>query len=155
MSKIGRYSADRKKIEALTAAKTVTVADCGTIFTLGTAGGFAVTLPDAATCGKGWWCKFVVKVAPTTAYTIDASSGDGNNLHGLLTALSGTHTGDGKIASMTAAAGYGDSTAGTAVDRVTLVANKALIGDQVEFVTDGSSWYVTAQAYAFDGITFD
>ncbi len=58
MSKIGRYSADRKKIEALTAAKTVEVSDCGTIFTCNSAGGaFTVTLPTAKAAGKGWWCK--------------------------------------------------------------------------------------------------
>ena len=32
MAKSGRYSADRKKIEVLTAAKTVEVHDCGTVF---------------------------------------------------------------------------------------------------------------------------
>ena len=58
MAKLGRYSADRKKIEALTADKTVEVADCGTVFTADpSAGAITVTLPTPAAAGKGWWCK--------------------------------------------------------------------------------------------------
>ena len=139
MSKLGRYSADRKKVEALTAAKTVEVSDCGTLFTLGTAGGFAVVLPDASSCGAGWWCRFIVKVAPTTAYTVDASSGDGNNLHGAV---------------FGAEAGACDSTTGTATDTITFVANKAHIGDFVELCTDGAFWYAQAMASEADGITY-
>lgn len=147
MSKLGRYSADRKKVEALTAAKTVAVSECGTLFTLGTAGGFAVTLPNASDCGKGWWCKFIVKVNPTTAYTIDASSGDSNNLHGVTAYSSGSVD--------LAALDIADTTAGTAVDRVTFVADKALVGDQAEFVTDGSLWYVTSICKSPLGVTYD
>ena len=78
MSKLGRYSADRKKVEALTAAKTVLASDCGTLFTLGTAGGFTVSLPDAATAGKGWWCKFILTDTTTATcdITVSCSSDD-------------------------------------------------------------------------------
>ena len=38
MSKIGRYSADRKKIQNLSSVYTASVADCGTVFTLSTGG---------------------------------------------------------------------------------------------------------------------
>ena len=148
MDKLGRYSADRKKIEALTAAKTVEVADCGTVFTLGTAGGFAVVLPNASDCGAGWWCKFIVKVSPTGGnYTIDASSGDGNNLHGVTAYSSGSID----VASLDLA----DSTNGTAVDRITIVQNKAKIGDQVELVSDGALWYVTGMTKDPAAVTYD
>ncbi|MAL15881.1 MAG: hypothetical protein CL554_20965, partial [Algoriphagus sp.] len=140
--------ADRKKIEALTAAKTVEVADCGTIFTLGTAGGFAVVLPDAASCGPGWWCKFIVKVNPTGGdYTVDASAGDLNNLHGV-TAYSSGSADHG-------AHDLADTTNGTAVDRVTIKQNKAKIGDQVELVSDGTLWYVTALSKDPLAVTYD
>ena len=142
MGKLGRYSSDRKKIEALTAAKTVEVADCGTIFTLGTAGGFAVVLPDASSCGNGWWCKFIVKVAPSGGdYTIDASSGDGNNLHAV--AVTSEHD-----------QGTAGHTNSTAVDQVTLADGKSKIGDQVELVTDGALWYVVAHVQEHDAVTF-
>ena len=141
MAKLGRYSADRKKIEALTAAKTVEVPDCGTVFTLGTAAGFAVVLPDAADCGNGWWCKFVVKVAPDGGdYTIDASSGDGNNLHGV--AVTSEHD-----------QGTAAHTNSTAVDQIALKDGKSKIGDQVELVTDGSLWYVVAHVQEHDALT--
>ena len=129
----------RLKIKALTAATTVTTDQCGTLFTLGTAGGFAVVLPNAADCGPGWWCRFTVKVAPTTAYTVDASSGDGNNVHGIV------------VSAEQAAA---DSTVGTATDTITFVANKAHIGDFIELWTDGSRWYAVAYASEQDGITY-
>ena len=142
MAKLGRYSADRKKIEALTAAKTVEVADCGTIFTLGLAGGFAVVLPDASACGKGWWCKFVVKVAATGGdYTIDASSGDGNNLHGLAVTCEDDQ-------------GTPSHTNSTAVDQVALKQNKCKIGDQVELVTDGALWYVVSHVQEHDAVIY-
>ena len=63
MAKLGRYSADRKKIKAIAAAETLvlTAADCGTVFTLaGGTGTVAITLPTAAAAGAGWWCKFVL-----------------------------------------------------------------------------------------------
>ena len=59
MSKLGRYSADRKKVETLAATKTITVADCGTLF-ICTTHNITGTLPDAATAGAGWWAKFII-----------------------------------------------------------------------------------------------
>jgi hypothetical protein len=139
MSKLGRYSADRKKVEALTAAKTVLASDCGTLFTLGTAGGFTVSLPNASTAGKGWWCKFIVKVAPTTAYIVNVTAADGDNLYGSVQGSEG---------------GAGDLTNGTGTDVVTFVANKAQIGDQVELVTDGTNWYAQCQCEQDDAVTY-
>ncbi len=142
MAKLGRYSAQRRKVEALTAAKTVEVHDCGTEFTLGTAGGFAVVLPDASAAGAGWWCRFTVKVAPTTAYTVDASANDADNIHGNV--LSGEDDNDGTDTS---------NTANTAVDTITFVANKSKIGDSVEVWTDGTFWYATGNSTERDGMT--
>jgi hypothetical protein len=142
MAKSGRYSADRKKIEDLTAGKTVEVSDCGTIFTLNLAGGIAVVLPNASDCGTGWWCKFIVKTAPSGGdYTIDASAGDGNNLHGL-----GLTSEDDQ--------GTPSHTNGTAVDQAKFADGKAKIGDQLELVTDGSLWYVTALVQEHDAIVY-
>ena len=45
MSKLGRYSADRKKIDTIGAATTLTVADCGTIFMVSSFTG-AIILPS-------------------------------------------------------------------------------------------------------------
>ena len=51
MAKLGRYSADRKKIEALSASKTLAVADCGTNFTLEGNTAFTITLPSSPSAG--------------------------------------------------------------------------------------------------------
>ena len=141
MAKLGRYSADRKKIESLTAAKTVEVADCGTIFTLNLAAGAAVTLPDASSAGKGWWCKFILATKNTGgAWTIDASSGDGNNMYGLVVDSSG---------------GNEDEHGGTVGDQLSFTANTGEIGCQAELVSDGTSWFVIAHSNVTGAITVD
>tara|TARA_R110002110_G_scaffold59372_1_gene168075 strand:+ start:729 stop:1175 length:447 start_codon:yes stop_codon:yes gene_type:complete len=148
MSKSGRYSADRKKIESLTAAKTVEVSDCGTIFTLNLAGGFAVALPNASDAGNGWWCKFIVGTAPSGAnYIINVTAADGDNLHGVTVFASGSTD--------TPASSLSDSTAGTAVDQINFVDGVALIGDQLELVCDGSSWFATAHTKSPLALTYD
>ena len=135
MAKSGRAFADRKKVEVLTAAKTVEVADCGTLFVLNLAGGFTVTLPSIATAGNGWWCKFIVRTAPSGAdYVID---------------LNGSDAITGVIVSAEDAAGSTDS-AGTA--QVEFKDGKAIQGDQVEIVCDGSRWYAVGYCNVQDGI---
>ena len=128
----------RKKLEALTAAATLVKADSGTIYTLGTAGGFDVALPNAAAAQAGWYARFVVKVAPTTAYTISATAGDGDNMYGSVQGSEG---------------GAGDLTNGTGTDVLTFVANKAQIGDFIELYTDGTNWYAECQCEQDDAIT--
>ena len=143
MTKLGRYSADRKKIEAIAdgATKVVEVNECGTIFTIAGGsgnGGGTITLPSISAAGKGWWCKFVlIDDNGSTACTIAANSGD---------------------VDLIVAAVYGglgdDSNSGTTVqnkaaDSITLVATKALAGDTVEVICTGSKWLL--QAFSTDG----
>jgi len=137
MAKLGRYSADRKKIEALTATKTVEVADCGTIFTLDAAAGFTVTMPSIATAGKGWWCKFIVKTSVTSnGYTIDLSGSDA-------------------VTGVIVCSADGTATDSTGVAQAVFVANAAIIGDQLEMVTDGVRWYATGHCNAHTGIDME
>ena len=141
MSKSGRYSADRKKVESLTAAKTVEVSDCGTLFILNLAGGAAVTLPNASDCGKGWWCKFILGTKNTGgAWTIDASSGDGNNVYNIV---------------LDEAGGNQDSHGATAGDLISFTANTGEIGCQAELVCDGTSWFAVSYSNATGAITSD
>ena len=129
-----------RAVEALTATEVLVAADSGKLLTLGTAGGFDTKLPAPA---AGLNFTFVVKVAPTTAYTITTNGTTQNVIHGLVVTTDIDNAGDT------------DSTAGTAVDVITFAANKALVGDRVELVCDGTLWYAVAYAKAFDGITFD
>jgi len=141
MAKSGRYSADRKKIESLTADKTVEVSDCGTIFILNLAAGGTVTLPDASAAGNGWWAKFVLGTKNTGgAWNIDATAGDGDNMHNIV---------------LDEAGGNEDSHGGTAGDRIIFTANTGEIGCQVELVTDGSKWYGISTSNATGAITSD
>lgn len=129
-----------RAVEALTAETVLTAADSGKLLTLGDADGFDVALPAPS---PGLNFTFVVKVAPTTAYTITTNGTTQNVIHGQV------------VSKDLDAASDGDATAGTAVDVITFVANKALVGDRVELVCDGTLWYAVAFAAAFDGITFD
>lgn len=141
MAKSGRAFADRKKIQAIAAAETlsVTVADCGTVFTCAGGNGVsAITLPTIADAGPGWWCKFVlIADQGTGAVTVSAASGDEDTI---VAANYG---------------GLGDSTnadnvgSDAAADSVTFVASKALAGDSLEFICTGSKWLL--QAFSTDG----
>ena len=149
MAKLGRYSADRKKIQELTATYTVKVADCGTVFLLNSATEFVTTLPAAASAGNGWWCKFIVKAAPSGAdYTIVKASGDAATvIHG----VSAFSSGSAVNVPLTLA----DTTAGTGEQTITVVDGKALQGDQIELICDGTNYYATCIMKSNEAITFD
>ena len=134
MSKSGRYSADRKKIQAVAADETlvVQVADCGTIFTLaGGAGTSNITLPSIGAAGPGWWCKFVLLA---------------NNGSGAIT-ISAETTGT-MIASNFG--GLDDDSpsanvvSNAAADSIAFDANGALAGDQIEVICTGDKMLVQA-----------
>jgi len=134
MSKSGRYSADRKKIQAVAAAETlvVSVADCGTIFTLAGGNGVsAITLPSVEAAGKGWWCKFVllanngsgaITISAETAGTMIASSFGGLD----------DNSQAANVESNAAAAS------------IAFDASGALAGDQIEVICTGSKMLVQA-----------
>jgi len=149
MAKLGRYSADRKKIQELTSAYTVQVADCGTIFLLNSATEFATTLPTVSAAGKGWWCKFIVKAAPASAdYTIVKASGDAATvIHGVSAYSSGSID--------VAALDLADTTSGTGEQTITIVDGKAKQGDQIELICDGENYYATCLMKDPAAVTFD
>ena len=137
MAKLGRYSADRKKVVALTNAVSTTgeVADCGTVFTAsGASGTTTYVLPAIADAGEGWWCK-VVKVGAADAggaIDVNTHADDGGN------AVKGVE------ASQTCAALDGDDIA---------IADGADPGAQVELVCDGTRWLALGHAVAAGDIT--
>ena len=146
MSKLGRYSADRKKVEDLSADKTVGVHDCGTLFTLSTATGLTASLPTPTNAGAGWWCKFIVNTDVTDGSYAYMIKSDASDIHGTNLATSGSHTDGSSINS--------DGTAGTAVDIIEIKA-ACKVGDQVELVTDGTTWFATATTYAYNAVDFN
>ena len=121
MAKLGRYSADRKKVEALTASKTIEVAECGTIFFCDV-NDATMTLPTSAAAGNGWWVKFVLSDEPGTKLRITAA--DGATM----------------VVSAIAADGVTQSDATTNLD----LGTSGDIGDVVEVICDGSKMYAFA-----------
>ena len=120
MAKSGRAFSDRKKIEALTADKTVEVHDCGTIFTADPSGGaITVTLPSPAAAGAGWWCK-VVRISDhgnDVTVAVGSNPVKGLEISGGFTAL------------------------GATADIVLAGAKEGL---QVEMISDGTNWLAVA-----------
>lgn len=80
MSKLGRYSADRKKIISLTKNRPIKVSDCGTVFVLNSGsvadGTYTASLPSVRAAGNGWWCKFVIGEVTGGDVLISASADD-------------------------------------------------------------------------------
>jgi len=141
MAKLGRYSADRKKVETVSAAKTVSVAECGTIFmlTMSAAAAFEIALPTPAAAGAGWWCKFIVGTAAAKNITITGAANSINAVE--LGALSGD----------------ADSLANPG-NTITIIGTDGVrsanqVGDQVELVTDGTAWYALIASPVDDMIT--
>jgi hypothetical protein len=141
MSKLGRYSANRYKIEELTSTKTVEVHDCGTIFTLDSATEFAVTLPDVSSSGPGWWAEFHILGAPASAnYTVVTNSE--NVLMGKVFASHTTIDGSATIGNHIIEG-----------NTVTFVDALAVPGDHVRIIGTGTHYIATAYASASTGIT--
>ena len=122
MAKSGRYSADRKKVEALTTSKTIEIHDCGTIFFCDV-GDATMTLPTAASAGNGWWVKFVLSDEPGTKLRVSSGDGAGTMPVSAIAA-------DG----VTQSDGCQHLDLGTSGD----------IGDVVEVICDGSKMYAFA-----------
>lgn len=106
--------------ELVTATNIITAFENGKTYYLNAAGGFTSTLPAPF---KGAAFRFVVKTAPTTAYIIVTTSG-ANLMYGMMLERAG-----------------GAGVAGAARDTFNFVANQAIIGDWVEFFSDGTNWY--------------
>ena len=127
MAKLGRYAAQRKKIEDLTEAKSITVADCGTIFTIGSAS-LTHTLPLLADAGKGWWCKI---------FRVDDAGGD---------VTIGVNSDQVYGVEVSETCAEIDSTS----DIVLAGANAGL---QAEMISDGTNWLALVHGVAAGSIT--
>ena len=132
-----------QKSTGVSAAKTLTEVDSGSVFYLTqTTSAFAISLPNAADAGMGWWAEFIVTAIPGSgtpgAITIEATDGDGDNMHG--------HGIDGEDAAQTVSEGTG-------FDVITLI-NGVTVGDRVKIQCDGARWFVLSFAADKAHITF-
>lgn len=123
-------------VETVTATNVITAAESGKTFFLSAAAGFASTLPAPA---AGLRYRFVVATSPTSnGYTI-ATNGGANIIKGGINELE-VDTGD-------------DGPYSAVGDLITLVANVAVVGDWLEVISDGTSWFLTGQTNADGGVT--
>jgi hypothetical protein len=126
--------------EALGAATTLTADHNGMTYGLALVGGFTVTLPSVADAGAGWRVKFIVTVAPTTAYIITEKTADDTNvLIGGINELEVTTDDDGPY-----------TATGTTI---TFAASVAVVGDFVELFCSGAKFYFSGQTNIDAGIT--
>lgn len=110
-------------ITSLITTTTLVAADSGKTFLLNLVGGFTVTLPTNTTVG--FRARFIVGIAPTTAYIIAAATAD--TIGGTILSASG---------------GAEDTEGAFTGDQVNFVANVALAGDlcEIEILTATQIW---------------
>lgn len=120
--------------EVVTGANVIAASESGTTYFLNAAGGFASTLPAPA---AGLHFRFIVGTAPTTSYTITTNA-SANVIFGQVYCNAGTDE---------------DSATTGGEDTISFVANTAVVGDQVDIVSDGTNWYFKGFCNATGGIT--
>lgn len=129
-------SIDERNAEVVTAANVIAAAENGRTYYLNSATEFASTLPAPA---LGLKFKFIVKAAPSGAdYTITTTS-SANIIYGAISSSDLNAANDAAIA--------------TGNDTISFVSAKAIVGDWVEFESDGTNWYVSGNCSVFDAIT--
>jgi len=119
-------------VETVVTTNVITADESGKTFFLGHATGFTSTLPAPA---AGLRFKFIVNVAPTTGNNVIATNAAAAIIYG---------TADVNGALVTS----------VAQKQINVVANTALVGDLVEVMSDGTSWFVRAAGNAAGSITF-
>ena len=123
--------------ETVTTTNEITAAECGKTYFLSAAGGFASTLPAVSTVSTGCYFKFVVKTAPSGgSYTVITANSLENVIAG------GTTDRVPSTGSFIAAG-----------DTITFVNGQAVASDWIEFISDGSIFYMTGIANVTAGIT--
>lgn len=125
-------------VETVTATNVITAAESGKTFFLSSATEFVSTLPAAA---AGLRYTFVVAAAPSGAsYTVVTDS-SANIIKGAVYSADLNAASDGDI-----------ETSGC--DTISFVDAKAVAGDTVEVICDGTNWFARAFCSAFDAVTF-
>jgi len=136
-AEINRAADISANVETVAATNVITAAETGATFFLSSATEFVSTLPAPA---AGLRYTFIVAAAPASAsYTI-VTNASANVIVG-------------SAASAEDAAGSVDFEA-TGCDTITFVDSKAVKGDRIDVICDGTSWYATGFCSVQDAITF-
>jgi len=122
------------RVENVTSTNSITAAESGKTFFLNSGTEFVSTLPAPA---AGLEYTFIVKAAPSSASYEIKTNGDADILIGLVTCATADDL------------GANDDNA----DVITFVDGQAAIGDWVQVVSDGTSWYFSGASKVAEGIT--
>ncbi len=135
MAKVGRaaYNASRMRVETLTAAtKTITASETGELYLIDRAAGMTITLPPLK---DGAYVKFIVVDEITGGNLIIQGATTSDYIVGALPVYAVDAGGDGTC-SVAAAKG-------TTKDILTVTDDDGIHeGSWIEFVSDGSYWYM-------------
>ena len=126
---------ESSQAETVITTNVITASESGKTFYLSLAGGFTSTLPAPFSGGK---FRFVVAIDPTTAYIIVTNAG-ANIMIGGINELEVDTSSDGPYIN------NGDA--------LNFVAALAVVGDYVDFESDGTSWFFNGQTNVDGGIT--
>lgn len=120
--------------ETLTATRTLKASESGMTLFLSSATEFVTTLPLPA---AGLNFEFIVSAAPSGASYTVVTNGSANIIKGHVL------TSDATDADLETSGG----------DTISFVDAKAVAGDRVRLVSDGTSWFAQAACSVFDAIT--
>lgn len=147
MSKVARAArvASRQRVETITADKTITKGESGEYYLINydSAATITMTLPAAE---DGAYFKFLFIAALTD-----------NSAAVAFTAQAGEYLNGGPLAVTGNAADGGNQVVGNGSSHVTMTIDgntDVLANSWVEFVSDGSEWYVSGLIMTVDGATF-
>lgn len=127
----------KRLAETVAATNVITAAESGSVFFLNHATEFVSTLPAPA---AGLHFTFIVTAAPASAsYTIVTTS-SANIIIGQVYTVDVNSATDPDF----------EASGG---DTITLVDGKAIVGDRVEVISDGTNWFAYCFCSVFDAIT--
>jgi hypothetical protein len=138
VAEINQACDESVNVETVAATNVLAATESGKTCFLASATEFDTKLPAPA---AGLRFKFIVGLAPSGAsYTVTTNGTTQNVIHGV-------------ISSAEDALGAAAATNGTPVDVITFVDSKAQIGDWVEVISDGTSWFASGCCSQQDAIT--
>lgn len=122
--------------EVVTATNVIAAAESGATFFLNSATEFVSTLPAPAI---GLRFSFIVAAAPSGASYTVVTNASGNVILGHI------------LTSQDAGGSADSETSGG--DTISFVDGKAVVGDRVDVISDGTKWYARCSCKVFDAIT--
>jgi len=124
--------------ETVSEAKQLANSDSGKIFFVDNSAAFTINLPELSANMAGWNCKFVVSVDGSAVVSLMANG---------LTSAGGTVGDAESVIYREFQTVDATGTAYTSSQDGMTIAAASVIGDTVDVITDGTSWFMTAMLH--------